>query len=275
MTDGNKDTSIISELADMIGAMGSIDFAVKLDEFVAGLADYDMTAIFVYSKKQLPILLYDGFREHGTKSALNNYLKGSYLLDAVYQSAVANPREGLSRLRDLAPDEFFNSDYFHTWAVHPCISADSGSLAEEIIFFKTLSCGAMATYSLMRNNDKSPFNDTEFSRLKSYEQVICNAIERNWFDLKTTESEDSTREWTRSSENMEHGFETFASDKLTPRECMVVRLLLQGHSVASTAQELSIAPGTIKNHKKNIYLKLNISSMSELFSLFIHHILPY
>ena len=54
MTDVSKDTSTISELANMIGAMGSINFAIKLDEFVACLADYDMTAIFVYSKKQLP-----------------------------------------------------------------------------------------------------------------------------------------------------------------------------------------------------------------------------
>ena len=272
MTDGSIDASSISKLGNMIGAIGSNDFTTKLDEFVSSLVDYDMTAIFAYPQKQLPILLHDGFRRHGTESALNNYLKGTYLLDAVYQAAVENPREGLYRLSELAPDECFTSDYVHSWAVHPCISADSGALAEEIVFFTTLLCGAKAAYSVMRSNDKNPFNESEFSRLKSYEEVICNAIERNWLGLEIVESEDSTLAWSKGTENMERGFATFASDMLTSRESMVVRLLLQGHSVQSTAQKLSIAPGTVKNHKKNIYLKLDIRSLSELFSLFIHHI---
>jgi hypothetical protein len=45
--------------------------------------------------------------------------------------------------------------------------------------------------------------------------------------------------------------------------------VLRGHSSDSISQQLGIAQGTVKIHRKNIYNKLKISSQSELFSLFI------
>ncbi len=45
--------------------------------------------------------------------------------------------------------------------------------------------------------------------------------------------------------------------------------MLQGHSAKSTAELLEISPGTVNVHKSKIYEKLDISSNSELFSLFI------
>jgi len=271
MTDGNTDAAIISELAKMIGAIGTIDFGNKLDGFVASLADYDMTAICAFSKEKKPIMLHDGNYGKGKKFIWDDFLNSTYLVDIVYQGAIAEPRPGLYRLNDLAPTEFFARDS-HSGAVHPCISADSGSLAEEIVFYVSLSCGAEAAYSVMRNTDKSIFNDSEFSRLKYYEQVICNAMERNWESLEIDEPGKTNNTWSGDTNVIELGLETFATETLTRRERMVVGYLLQGHSVIDTARELSIAPGTVKNHKKNIYLKLAISSLSELFSLFIRHI---
>ena len=37
----------------------------------------------------------------------------------------------------------------------------------------------------------------------------------------------------------------------------------------STAQELGISPETVRMHRKNLYLKLDINSQSELFAQFI------
>lgn len=268
------ESQVLKSISEVIARIGTDEFVDCLDNFVSQIVDFDLTAIFAYSQKQLPILLHDGFRGHGTPSALKHYLEGTYLLDAVYQSAIENKNthEGLFRMRQLAPDNFFTSDYVHSWAVHPCVSRESGALAEEIVFFSTLSCGAIVAYSIMRSNDKLPFNDDEYSRLKSYEEIICNAIERNWVGMEITESDYSTKAWYSGAENIRRGFDTFASNKLTTRETTVVKLTLQGHSIASIANNMSITPGTVKNHKKNIYIKLDISNVSELFSLFINHI---
>jgi len=271
MTDNIIDDSIISELGKMIGAIGNEDFGKQLDGLVARLVDFDMTAICAFSKKKKPILLHDGNYGKGRKFIWDDFLNSTYLVDVVYQAAIADPQPGLYRLTDLAPTEFFARD-LHSGAVHPCISADSGSLAEEIVFYVSLSCGAEAAYSVMRKTDKNPFSDSEFSQLKNYERVICNAMERNWEGLELDEPGKTDDALPSDANVIELGIETFAVNKLTTRERMVVGHLLKGHSVIDTARKLSIAPGTVKNHKKNIYLKLAISSMSELFSLFIHHI---
>ena len=59
---------------------------------------------------------------------------------------------------------------------------------------------------------------------------------------------------------------------LTPREIEITALVLQGHSSGSISRHLSIAPGTVKNHRKSIYQKLDVSSQSELFAMFIQQL---
>lgn len=55
----------------------------------------------------------------------------------------------------------------------------------------------------------------------------------------------------------------------TVREQAVARLILRGHSTVSIAETLGISQATVKIHRRNLYAKLNISSQSELCSLFI------
>lgn len=50
---------------------------------------------------------------------------------------------------------------------------------------------------------------------------------------------------------------------LTPRELEVLRLLAAGHSTHAIAQELVVAPGTVKRHVNNILSKLQVQSRLE------------
>ena len=56
---------------------------------------------------------------------------------------------------------------------------------------------------------------------------------------------------------------------LTAREREIIALLLKGHSSKSIARCLGIAVGTVKNHRKNVYRKLSITSQSVLFARFL------
>lgn len=58
---------------------------------------------------------------------------------------------------------------------------------------------------------------------------------------------------------------------LTPRECEVVELILEGKGSPQIAESLFISLGTVKNHRKNIYQKLDIRSQAELFNLLMSH----
>ena len=55
---------------------------------------------------------------------------------------------------------------------------------------------------------------------------------------------------------------------LTPREKDIVSLIFKGHSGANIARILGLSLGNIKNHKRRIYRKLDITSERELFLMF-------
>lgn len=46
-------------------------------------------------------------------------------------------------------------------------------------------------------------------------------------------------------------------------------MVLTGHPPAAIAQRLAISAGTLKNHRRNIYQKLDITTERELFLQYI------
>ena len=51
---------------------------------------------------------------------------------------------------------------------------------------------------------------------------------------------------------------------LSPRECSILQLIGRGMSNKRIAQELKIAPETVKWHAKNIFVKLNAQPRAEV-----------
>lgn len=64
----------------------------------------------------------------------------------------------------------------------------------------------------------------------------------------------------------------FTSTGLTPRERDIVQLILCGFPTESIARHLGVGTGTIRNHRKRLYLKLDITTERELFTLFLAQI---
>ena len=56
---------------------------------------------------------------------------------------------------------------------------------------------------------------------------------------------------------------------LTAREREIVELILAGHPSATIAQRLGIGRGTVKNHRRRLYDKLDITTERELFLLYL------
>jgi DNA-binding CsgD family transcriptional regulator len=60
-----------------------------------------------------------------------------------------------------------------------------------------------------------------------------------------------------------------AQSGLTARERSIVGLMLKGHDSPGIAAALSLSVGNVKNHKRRIYAKLDISSERQLFVLYL------
>jgi len=254
--------------AEIMAGIGGNELPRALDRSLAQLVSFDMTVIFAYPDGGQPIYLHDGFYGHVPGQALGRYLAGAYLLDPFYTACARRVPPGLYRMRELAPDAFFSGVYVNSPEVHPCISLESGSLAEEIGFMVPLAAGCMASYSLMRRNGRPPFSEAELSLLRHVEPVVRQAIHLHWKDLRAA---GPPGDMPRGAA-MEHAFESFADALLSVREQRIVQMILRGHSSHSIAARLGIAEGTVKNHRKSIYAKLEISSQQELFALFIRHL---
>lgn len=250
-------------IAAVIGRIGTSDLPLALDEFLKSVADFDLTVIFGYPYGECPRLLHNGYGAHATHAALDAYLRGAYLLDPFYTASVHGHPPGLWRMRELAPDDFFQSDFYGASEVHPCISLEPGSLVEEIGFLVPLPCGFTAAYSLMRKTGRPPFDESEMSRLRALEPIVREALRSHWRQL------DSGALVNPLDGALEAAFARFAQDYLTYQQRRIVQLILRGHSTLSISTIIGTTEGTVKIHRKNIYRRLEISSQSELFGRFI------
>src|SRR5918995_1698673 len=116
-------TSTRPDLGRLLGGMPALLTASPLpdkavgDAFgdaMAALAHFDHIVVFAYRGRERPIDLYSTFDPPDYKIFVTLYQAGPYLLDPFYHTA-RERRPGIFRMRELAPDRFFSSEYFRTY----------------------------------------------------------------------------------------------------------------------------------------------------------------
>ncbi len=65
--------------------------------------------------------------------------------------------------------------------------------------------------------------------------------------------------------------ETLLTDKLTPREVDVLRLLARGYTNADIAINLHLSEGTVRNHISAIFAKLDVADRTQAAVIAIQH----
>jgi DNA-binding CsgD family transcriptional regulator len=251
----------MAQTGEVVAAIGSVAFAPALATLLQGVAPYSFTVVFGYSGTARPLDLYDDFPDTKRRVFVTDYQDGPYLLDPFYLAATRPVAAGLYRIRDLAPDRFYQGEYFRNYYVQT-------GLAEEIGFFVDLPEGATVVLSLMR--DERPFSSREFKALGEVRPMVEACIRRNWADLPARFTQSSTAPaGPRIDGHIEHALQGFGGGILTARERQIVEHTLKGHSAEAVGRILEISPGTVRIHRRNIYAKLRISSQGELFSRFI------
>lgn len=225
---------------------------------------FDYSVMFAYRGQERPLAPYDTFAPEQSVVFVADYLESPYLLDPFYQVYAERKEPGLYRLREIAPDRFYHSEYYRSYYRRI-------ELAEEIGFLVSLPHDMMLVISLMRADTSAPFSDRDMNKLRCMEPVVHASAARHWRNLGHLQSPDSESKTARPALNLQviNAFENFGDGVLTPREREVVCMVLSGYSSNSIGRQFKITTGTVKIHRKNIYAKLGISSQSELFSLFI------
>lgn len=254
-------SALLSGTGLVIAEIGTERFALSLTALLQAVAPYTYTVVFGFSGSARPLDLYDDFPAERRRVFVTDYQEGPYLLDPFYLAATRPVPSGLYRMRDLAPDRFYQGEYFRSYYVQT-------GLAEEIGYFVDIPEGAMVVLSLMR--DERPFSSREMRALEEMRPVVEASIRRHWADLPSRfDQSTEERQGPALETAIERSFHSFGDGVLTAREREIVEHTLKGHSAEAVGRILGISSGTVRIHRRNIYAKLRISSQGELFSRFI------
>lgn len=252
---------LLNVTGTLIDAIGTGDFSQKLSDALKSIAPFDYTVMFGYFGAKRPMDLFDDFPREKRKVFVEDYQEGPYLLDPFYLACGNQVESDLYRIRDLAPDRFFQGEYFRSYYART-------GLAEEIGYFIEMPDKAIVVVSLMRA--EKAFSAKEFRQLSEYWPVVRAVCRHQWGDLAAQFGEDHVGSSGESlHQSVELAFTNFGEGVLTPRERQVVEYTLKGHSADAVGRILEISPGTVRIHRRNVYSKLQIRSQGELFSKFI------
>ncbi|MCZ6667258.1 MAG: LuxR C-terminal-related transcriptional regulator [Gammaproteobacteria bacterium] len=256
----------ISLLSECIDSIDTEEFPLILVEALKSITDFDYSVSFAYHQNEKPICLYHTFSPAHRIVFVDDYLKGPYLLDPFFKACGRNVDSGLYRLRDIAPDRFYQSEYCRSYYIQT-------GLAEEICYTFYLLNGVAVVISLMRSGDSSRFSAREFRLLDSVAPIVISLAQRHWKNLHNRFAvEPSDLATGEQHKIIEDTVSALFSPRITPRETQVVAQVLEGHSSDSIARSLGISVGTVRIHRRNVYGKLQISSQQELFSIFFQKI---
>jgi DNA-binding CsgD family transcriptional regulator len=167
-------------------------------------------------------------------------------------------RSGSMSMWEIAPSGFERSAYYQ----QAYLAYDYSDL---LVHLTQLPGGASIWVELGRGLGKKAFTRAE----RELHKAIFPAVEvfsARLADLKWGVSGPSS---SLGDPNVEGALDRFGADCLTRRERAVTRLVLLGHNTRSVASTLGISPETVRLHRKNVYVKLRVSSQGELFYQFL------
>jgi DNA-binding CsgD family transcriptional regulator len=246
-------------LAQAMAACHGPHFAEALVDALASLVPVESVMINLERIGGAPSLLFErGIPAENRELLLKRYFSRGYLLDPFCLAVAQGLPEGFYSLGEIAPDDFFSSQYYKTYYL------GAGSV-EDCYFMLELSARERVSLSLYNGLSAAPWQPQQLQLLRSLAPVILELGRQHWrnagagMQQQTPDFEQQLRE----------AFMSFGEGKLTARELEVCHLLLRGHSAKSSARCLGIAAETVRMHRKNLYTKLQIGSQAELFSLFI------
>lgn len=160
-------------------------------------------------------------------------------------------------MSDLAPADFIDSDYFKTWY-------RGSNVCDEINLMARTGKDVVVAISLSRAEGHPPFSRADINLFTSALPLIAALLARH---EPQTRDPAGNRLADEAHQRLESRLDALGSDVLTAREQEITRYVLRGYSAQAAADLLGLSAETVKVHRRNIYRKLGISSVSELFSM--------
>lgn len=217
--------------------------------------------IINYRHDRPPISLYHWIPDRDLLNIYEEkYLTGFYKLDPYYKMGMGEFRSGLYRLKDIAPDRFFSTEYYKLYYSETGLIDEVGTMAPQ-------NDGSVSGISMSTDRTGKPFSRTELNKLRVVGPILAELVRRHYeANFQDRNPENTNGNDSSLGEILFNYCNRVYKKPLTRREAEVAALVLEGHSSLSIGLNMQIATSTVKVHRKNIYRKFQISSQAELFS---------
>ncbi len=259
------------EIGEIIDFMEERRLTEMIIHRLRHLVPFGLASVFLYRGRSRPLVVFDDFERVEAKKGIAAYVENTYVLNPFYQAYLKGIPPGVYRIGDLAPDAYFESEYFRSYQASPRSSEEIGFITDhwppdmyEVAVVVALEGNTFVEVDLYRPFQEGGFSDRDLGRLSAVQPVIAALFRKYWARFGAAGSQASPPD-----SRVDDLFASFGKSVLTDRECEVAQLILRGHSSESIGFNLGISLGTVKTHRKNVYAKLRISSQSELLSLFL------
>lgn len=234
--------------ADLVEAIEDREFPGVFTRSLADLISFDRCALIVYDGGNKPIPI----GRDGPNGAPATAVRpdGRYRLHPFYPLHRAGVTSGAYLSTDLAGSKRPDAE-------ESSFGLSAGNT--ELCIVLPMSAGCCVMVSLTRSQGGPEFDDDDVERAKLVLPFLTSVFRRYWQSVGAQAH--------RQGDNADRKL-LQRIGRLSPREKEIVGLLMDGHSTLSISLRLDISGTTVKTHRKNLYSKLGVGTLYELFSLY-------
>ncbi len=267
---GSVDSDIYAGIVDAIGTEA---FFSKTGKLLEDYMSYEGLNIFLYSKNNAPTVLGSFKNALNFQAGLDNFLNYTYIINPVYRAFQNDIASATYLIGDLLPvgyTELIANTDLNIWIDD-----------KETIGYRTPGWPKHLTevLALTRLPDNKMIEFSFLTALSGDQTEKCHTLLAQIYPvlssavLKHLEFAAHDFDVSQGKPSQEFRFQEFGKDILTSREQDITKMILTGHSSNSIGLNLDISLPTVKSHRRNIYLKFQISSQAELFNLFVQNLM--
>ena len=264
-----------AKLAAIIEAIGTPGFSSALADYLRTLLPCSHLIILGCRRNKHPIYLYDAI-PHNREYLFQRYLTDAYLSDPFYQFCLENHGDKTLMLSGLVQDDSSQQRYLiNRYQQQFCPQT---GVFDELCLCTWLDEERWILLFTGQTDEDPTRHMRQYHELSADSAVLHALIRQQWAGAERKPETSLLQSSAMADKSefrlaLQQAMHSFGEGLLTRKEQGIILLIVQGYDSADIAQLEGIALGTVKNHRKSIYRKLNVSSLSELYQLFMTHVL--
>ena len=262
------DTAWLAALGAAVQEIAARDFPAHLLHLLGALIRHDMALVVRYVEEAPPdFLVCEGLAPH----LVELYRAGLWRYDPFYGFWHDHQEGGVASLREILPPPARRGYY------HRVFQRRQAKIEDELGLF--LPAEATGSIGLFLERSRGSFSPEETGLAAAVAPVIAGLYSAHRLVAVTVALPSAPRGPRevegRALDHLAREAVEQSPVPLTRRERDIITLILSGQPSLRIATKLGISWGTVKNHRRRIYRKLQIASERELFVIFLgQHRLP-